>query len=133
VNYGAYISLVVAITFILIATPLALLVLAWRAWKRTQAPAGWRTWIALASLVMESVGALAMPAVMALLITHTWARWIQRIGITAMDDAVIVGIAASLIAIPLAALAWGKTRWLILLACILTMALCYVTGMSLSY
>lgn len=132
-NYVTYISLVVAITFILIATPLALLALAWRGWKTTQAPASWRAWIALAALLMESVGALAMPAVMTFLITHSWARWIQNIEITAMDDAVVVGIAASLIATPLAAFAWGKTRWLTLIACILTTALCYGTGMSLSY
>jgi hypothetical protein len=132
-NHGTLIALLVVIYFVLIATPIALLVLGWRGWKTTRAPSYWRAGMALASLSMESIGALAMPVIMILLSTHTWAKWIQRIEITAMDDAVIVGIAASLIAIPLAAFAWGKTRWLTLLACILTLALCYGTGISLSF
>ena len=74
-----------------------------------------------------------MPLIMILQIAHTWAGWIQRIEITAMDDAVIAGIATSLLAVPLAAFAWGKTRWITLLACVLTTALCYGTGMSLWY
>jgi hypothetical protein len=132
-NHGTLIALLVTINFVLIVTPIALLVFAWRGWKTTPAPSNWRASTALAALVIESMAALAMPLVMILLMTHTWANWIEKIEITAMNDLVIVGIAASLIAIPPASFAWGKTRWLTLLACVLTTALCYGTGMSLSY
>jgi hypothetical protein len=72
-----------------------------------------------------------MPVIMILLMAHIWAKWIKKIEITAMFPAVFVGTTASLIAIPPALFGWGKTRWLTLLACVLTTALCYGTGMSI--
>jgi hypothetical protein len=65
--------------------------------------------------------------------THTWARWIDRIEEPVMEYAALTGIATSAIAIPLAAFAWGRIRWLTLPACLLTLALCYVAGISMSY
>jgi hypothetical protein len=125
--------LLLTINFVLIIAPIALLAFAWRAWARTQPPSICRKRTALAGLVAESIGALAMPVLMLALETHTWARWIDRIEVETMGYAVVTGMVASLTAIPLAAFAWGRIRWLTLLACLLTFAFSYMAGMAMSY
>ena len=73
-----------------------------------------------------------MPVVLLVLTTHIWAKWIDRIETDVMGYATITGILASLLAIPLAAFAWRRVRWLTLLACLLTLGLCYMAGMAMS-
>ncbi len=126
-------ALLAALYIALTLIPVAIVVFAWRGWILTTAPSAWRKWIALAALLVESIAALAMPVVLLVLTTHTWARWIDRIETDVMGYATITGIAASLLAIPLAAFAWRRVRWLTLLACLLTLGLCYVAGMAMSY
>ncbi|MGD0367195.1 MAG: hypothetical protein ABSA94_07045 [Acidobacteriaceae bacterium] len=127
------IALLLTINFALVVAPIALLVFAWRAWGRTEPPSTWRKWTALAGLVIESIASIAMPVLMLALETHTWARWIDRVEVETMGYAVVTGMAASLIATPLSAFAWGRIRWLTLPACLLTFALCYMAGMAMSF
>jgi len=132
-SHRTVITLVVAINFVLIASPVALVIYAWRGWRHTSSPSVWRKWTTLAGLSSESVACLAMPVLMLILLIHKWASWIDRIEIAAMADVVLVGIAASLIAMPLAVFAWGRIRWLTLPACLLTLFACYGAGMSMTY
>ncbi|MGB9029790.1 MAG: hypothetical protein WCC27_06690 [Acidobacteriaceae bacterium] len=127
------VALLLAINFVLILAPIALLAFAWRAWARTSPPSTWRKRTALAGLLAESLAALAMPVLMLALETHTWAKWIDRIEVNTMGYAALTGMAASLIAIPLAAFAWRRIRWLTLSACLLTLALGFVAALSMSF
>ncbi len=132
-HHGTSGALLVALYIALTLMPVAIVVFAWRGWILTTAPSTWRKWVALAALLVESIAALAMPVVMLVLTTHSWARWIDRIEIDAMGYATTTGMAASVLAIPLAAFAWGRIRWLALPACLLTLALCIMAGMAMSY
>jgi hypothetical protein len=126
-------ALLLTINFVLIVAPIVPLAFAWRTWGRTQPPSTWRKRTALAGPIAESIAALAMPVLMLALETRTWARWIDRIEVDTMGYAALTGMAASLIAIPLAAFAWGRIRWLTLSAGLLTLALCFVAAMSMSF
>jgi hypothetical protein len=122
-----------AASYVLIALPVALLTFAWRAWMASQAPSTWRKKTTLVALIVESIGAAGMPTLFLALETHTWARWIDRNEISAMNYASLTGVVASILAIPLAAFAWGKIRWLMLPVCLLTLSLSFLAGMAMSY
>ena len=113
--------------------PVVLCGLAWRIWRSGSADSRFRNGMALGALGCGSAAALAQPAILLVLSAHRMASWLERIEIPLIDHAIVMGLLLSLLGVVLALFAWGRTRWLLLSSCLLTFALCYVSGLATSY
>lgn len=130
---GRSTTVIVTVAVLFAAAPVVLMVLAWMRWLSTPAPSRWRRWAALAALIFGSLGALAQPTIFLILSIHQEFQWLNRIEIVAIEGIVLVGFILSLPGIPLASFGWGRVRWLVLPACLLSAALCYISGLAASY
>lgn len=132
---GSQFSTILALTvfFLLAALPVCGMFYAWKSWRRIPAPAPWRKRMALASLLLGSVGAAATPFVLLLIATHKQAPTLEKHLDYYQSSSVLVGMTASLLGFAMGFFAYRRVRWWLLVSCALALAICYVTGMSLSY
>jgi hypothetical protein len=119
--------------FVLVALPVCGLLLAWTGWKRIPAPKAWRRWVAFAGLLLGSFGAAATPFVLLLIAMHKHPATPAKQLDAYQSWSVVIGMMASLLGLVLSFFAYRRVRWWLLVSCVLALAICYVTGMSLSY
>jgi hypothetical protein len=132
---GSQFSTILALTvfFLLVALPVCGMFFAWKSWRRIPAPAPWRKWMALASLLLGSMGVAATPCVLLMIAMHKQATTLEKHLDCYQSYSVLIGMTASLLGFAMGFFAYKRVRWWLLVSCILALAICYVTGMSLSY
>jgi hypothetical protein len=121
------------VLFTLIALPVGGMLFAWKSWRRIPAPKPWRRWIAFVGLLLGSIGATAAPFMLLLIAAHKPAAIPTKHLDTYQSWSVVIGMGASLLGFVLSFFAYRRVRWLLLMSCLLALAICYATGMSLSY
>ncbi|MBT9331199.1 hypothetical protein [Paracidobacterium acidisoli] len=121
------------VLFVLIALPVCGMFFAWKSWRRIPAPKGWRRWMAFAALLSGSIGTVAAPFVLLLIAFHKPAATPAKHLDISQSWSVLIGMAASLLGVILSFFAYRRVRWLVLFSCLLALAICYITAMSLPY